>query len=190
MIDKKIILICGPSGSGKSTILKLVLPLFHQLEFSISATTRKKRPNEFHGKDYYFLSYTEFKNKINNNELVEYQEVYKELYYGTLKSELQRIWNMSKIPILDIDVYGAINIKKQFSQNLLSIFIHPGSIDNLAIRLQSRKSETDEDIAKRLKKATTEFLKIKEFKNIVYNDKDLDTSIKQTKSIIKSFINQ
>ena len=190
MIHKKIILICGPSGSGKSTILKLIFPLFSRLEFSVSATTRKKRQKEIHGKDYYFLTLKDFLKKIEDAEFVEYQEVYSEIYYGTLKSELERIWSINKVPILDIDVFGALNIKKQFSSNLLSIFIHPGSIEILRDRLQERKSDSKEAIAKRIKKASKELQYQKEFSQIVNNDKDLKSSIQQVISIITNFFKQ
>ena len=130
-INNKIIIITAPSGAGKTSITRHLLQTFPQLAFSVSAATRQVRANEQHGRDYYFISEEEFQRKIQNNEFVEWEMVYEARYYGTLKTELTRIWNDDKVPVLDIDVKGAIHVQGQFPDTTLSIFIQPPSIDNL-----------------------------------------------------------
>jgi guanylate kinase len=188
MSIQKIIAISGPSGTGKTTIVKTLLKYFPELAFSISATTRQMRSNEKDSIDYYFLTADDFKNKIINNELLEYQEVYHNLFYGTLKSDIFRLWNENRIPILDIDVFGALNVKKEFGNKSLIIFIHPGSIDTLRDRLINRGSESDSSFNTRIAKAEIELNEAHNFDDIVYNDKHLNDAINEVTQIVKEFI--
>src|SRR4051794_28444345 len=152
----KIIIITAPSGAGKTSITRYLLNKYTKLAFSISAATRAARSNEKNGVDYYFLSSKEFHEKIENNEFAEWEMVYEGRYYGTLKSELQRIWSQGRTPILDIDVRGAIHIQQQYPHNSLSIFVLPPSIDALRKRLEARGTESAENISTRLNKASYE----------------------------------
>jgi len=188
MSNEKIIAISGPSGTGKTTIVKTLLKYFPVFAFSISATTRSMRTGETDGKDYYFLTVAGFKKKIENNELLEYQEVYPDLFYGTLKSDISRMWKKSRIPLLDIDVFGALNVKKEFGEKSLIIFIHPGSIETLKVRLTKRGSESDESFNTRIAKAETELNEAGKFDEIVYNDKNPDDAINEVAQIVKEFI--
>ena len=152
--QNKLIILTAPSGAGKTSITKHLLAKFpRQLGFSISAATRPPREDEKNGVDYYFMPVEEFKNKIHNNEFVEWEMVYEGKYYGTLKSELQRIWNLNKTPLLDIDVQGAIHVQQQFLKNSLSIFIQPPSIEELRRRLESRATESNESLLARINKS-------------------------------------
>jgi guanylate kinase len=186
---KKIIIFSGPSGSGKTTIAKKMLEEFPVLSFSISATTRRPRLNEKDGQDYYFLKLSDFKNSLAKDEFIEYQQVYENIYYGTLKSEINRIWSADKIPLLDIDVFGAINIKKIYGEKALAIFIHPGGIETLRERLLNRKSESPEKMKERVKKAEREIAQAPHFDITVKNDKDLETTIIDVTTILKKFMN-
>ncbi len=166
----KVVIISAPSGAGKTTLVKYVLSVFPQMEFSVSATSRSQRPNEQHGKDYYFISTDEFKNKIANNEFVEYEEVYPGCFYGTLKAELQRIWDKGKIVLFDVDVKGGINLKKIFGQQAISIFISPPSFEVLEQRLKNRGTETPETLKTRIEKAAYEMTFRPQFDYVVVND--------------------
>lgn len=188
MSVEKIIVISGPSGTGKTTIVQTLLKYFPVFAFSISATTRQMRSTETDGKDYYFLSVDEFKDKIANNELLEYQEVYPDVFYGTLKSEISRMWDVENIPLLDIDVFGALNVKKEYNDKSLIIFIHPGSIETLKERLTNRGSESDESFNIRIAKSETELNEAHKFDHIVYNDKNPDDAINEVAQIVKEFI--
>jgi guanylate kinase len=171
MPRQKMIILCGPSGSGKTTLAQHLLAKLPDLSFSISATTRPKRDGEIHGKDYYFLTTDEFKDKLAENEFIEYEEVYSGIFYGTLKTELHRIWDEKKVPVLDIDVIGAMNIKKNFAPTALAVFVHPVSIENIMSRLKQRATESKESFEKRVHRAEEELILAEQFDKIIYNDK-------------------
>ncbi len=186
----KLIIISAPSGAGKTTIVREIMKDDSlKLMFSVSATSRKPRENEQNGIDYYFISPEEFKQKIQNNEFVEWEEVYTNQFYGTLKSEVERIWKMNKNVIFDVDVKGGINIKRKYPKQALSIFIMPPSIEELRNRLVKRGTETAESIEKRISKAEFEISQSKEFDKIVVND-DLKEAIQHTKSLITDFLKE
>jgi len=189
MAAKKIIVITAPSGAGKTSITHYLLDRIPQLAFSTSASTRKPRSNEKNGVDYYFLSVKEFKKKIQNNEFIEWEMVYEGLYYGTLKSEIERLWKMGKIPLLDIDVIGAIHLKEQYQGEYLSIFIDTPSMDELKRRLESRGTETQESLKIRLGKATYELSFKHKFDKLILND-NLEKACKKAEQIVKNFIQQ
>ncbi len=183
----KLIIFSAPSGSGKTTIVQHLLQHNSQLAFSISCTTREKRTHEINGKDYYFISLEEFKEKIQQYQFVEYEEVYKNSFYGTLKSELERIWKGGKHVVFDIDVIGGLNIKKQFGDQALAIFVQPPSVEELRQRLENRSTETPEKIAMRINKAEREMTFAKDFDEILIND-DLEKAKKKAEKIVKNFI--
>ncbi|MGZ5244509.1 MAG: guanylate kinase [Bacteroidia bacterium] len=187
MPRQKMIILCGPSGSGKTTLAQHLLTNMPDLSFSISATTRPKREGEIHGKDYYFLSQDEFKDKLQENEFIEFEEVYSGIFYGTLKTELQRIWNEKRIPVLDIDVIGALNIKKNFAPSALAIFIHPISLENIKSRLKQRATESAESFEKRIQRAEEELSIAPQLDEIVYNDK-LDVALLETEYYVKQYL--
>ena len=177
-------MISGPSGSGKTTLARIILDSFDSFSFSVSATTRKKRENETDGIDYYFLNKKDFTAKISQNELLEYQEVYPGLYYGTLKSEIDRINSIHKVALLDVDVKGAMNIKKIYSGEAFTIFVHPGSIEILENRLKERKSEDAAGLAERLKRSVSELDYAPEFDAIVANSGSLENAVSEMKKIL------
>ena len=183
----KLIVISAPSGAGKTSIVHYLLKELPNLCFSISATSRVKRDNEFDGKDYHFLGVEQFKQKIKEDAFLEWEEVYDNQYYGTLKSEIERIWNIEKTVIFDVDVAGGINIKKQYPSECLSIFIMPPSIEVLKERLKNRGSESEESLAKRLSKAEEEISQNQEFDMVILND-DLQIACAETKKVIINFI--
>ena len=185
----KIILITAPSGSGKTSIVKYLMSKMTELAFSISATTRPIRKNEKDGTDYYFLSEEEFQQKIHDKEFLEWEMVYEGKYYGTLKSEMSRIWSEHKIPVLDIDVQGAIHVQQQYPINTIALFIQAPSIEDLKIRLQKRGSETEGSLKARLDKSSYEMTFKNHFENIVVN-KDFDVACKETENIISDFLKQ
>ena len=183
----KVIIFSAPSGSGKTTLVKHCLQKFPQLQFSVSATTRALRGEEIHGKDYFFLSVEEFKKLISEDAFVEFEEVYTDKFYGTLKSEVERTWSEGKVVIFDVDVVGGVNLKKIFGEKALSIFIAPPSIDELERRLISRATDDLETIKTRVAKAKHEMSYAEEFDKIVIND-DLETSKKEIERLVEKFI--
>jgi guanylate kinase len=183
----KILIITAPSGAGKTSVTTHLLKRFTELGFSVSAATRPKRDNETNGVDYYFMSLEEFQQKIKNNEFIEWEMVYEGKYYGTLKSELDRIWNMKKVPVLDIDVKGAIHVQQQFPEKVLSIFIEPPSIDELKRRLQGRGTETKESLDARINKASYEISFKHSFSHTLVN-RDLDAARKEAVRIVDAFL--
>lgn len=185
---KKIILITAPSGAGKTSIVRYLLNKIPSLAFSISATTRRARANEVNGLDYYFLSEEDFKERIYRKEFLEWEMVYEGKYYGTLKSEIERIWDDNKIPVLDIDVQGAIHVQQQYPINTTSIFIQAPSVDALRERLSSRGTESQASIETRISKASYEITFKDQFKFVVIND-ELERACRETEKIVDDFIN-
>ncbi|MBS1776519.1 MAG: guanylate kinase [Bacteroidetes bacterium] len=185
----KIIIITAPSGSGKTTLVKRLLQSCPQLGFSISACTRSPRPNEKDGIDYYFFTELQFKQKIEENAFVEWEMVYTGKFYGTLRSEMQRIWDNHQHPLVDIDVKGALALHKVFPSNSLTIFIKAPSLDVLRERLQKRNTETPQSIEERLQKATYELSFADQFDKIVIND-NLELAVENLHSIILSFLSE
>lgn len=183
----KVIIFSAPSGSGKTTLVKHSLEVFNELQFSISCTTRQPRGSEVHAVDYHFLTPDEFRQKIAEDAFVEFEEVYTDKYYGTLKSEVEKIWNEGKVVIFDVDVKGGISLKKYFGEQALSIFIEPPSIEELERRLISRNTDDAETIKTRVEKAEEEISYAKEFDKIVINS-DLSEAKKEIESLIKNFI--
>lgn len=186
---KKVIIFSAPSGSGKTTLVKHSLEVFNELQFSISCTTRQPRGSEVHAVDYHFLTPDEFRQKISENAFVEFEEVYTDKYYGTLKSEVEKIWNHGKVVIFDVDVKGGISLKKYFGEKALSIFIEPPSIEELERRLILRGTDDGETIRIRVAKAEEELSYAKEFDKIVINS-DLNTAKEEIESLIKNFIEE
>jgi guanylate kinase len=183
----KLIIITAPSGAGKTSITKHLLQHFPELAFSVSAATRSPRGKEKNGTDYYFLSLGEFQEKIQHNEFVEWEMVYEGKYYGTLKNELQRIWRNQQVPVLDIDVKGAIHVQQQFPQTSLSVFIDPPSLDELRRRLESRGTETADSLQARISKASYEISFKKHFNHIIIND-NLDRASKEAVRLVSDFL--
>jgi guanylate kinase len=186
-IHQKILIITAPSGAGKTSITRHLMKVFPVLEFSVSAATRNARGMEKEGVDYYFMDIQDFKQKIQNKEFAEWEMVYEGKYYGTLKSELKRIWGLNKIPVLDIDVKGAIHIQRQYPENTLSLFIEPPSVDELKNRLQSRGTETAESLAARINKAAYELSFKDQFNKLIIND-DLKHACNEAELIVADFI--
>ncbi|MBT03529.1 MAG: guanylate kinase [Crocinitomicaceae bacterium] len=184
----KAIIFSAPSGAGKTTIVKSLLANKLPLSFSISACSRQKRENEINGKDYHFLSIEDFKQKINEQAFIEWEEVYENNYYGTLKSEIERIWNDKKHVVFDVDVVGGLNLKKHFGNNALAIFIQPPSMDVLIERLRNRATESEASLNKRINKAKHEMTYSPSFDSIIINDQ-LEKTIEVAEKKVKDFLN-
>ena len=185
----KLIVFSAPSGSGKTTIVRHLLGVDNlNLEFSISATSREKRGEEAHGKDYYFLSAKEFKNKIKSDAFLEWEEVYRDNFYGTLKTEVERIWALGKNVIFDIDVSGGLRIKRKYPEQTLAVSVKPPSIDALKIRLKKRKTESEDKINMRVAKASAELATAPLFDTIIVND-NLDEALIEAEKKVGDFIN-
>ena len=185
----KLILFCGPSGSGKTTIVHHLLKKFPMMRFSVSATTRPKRENETDGIDYHFLSPEEFRTKIANNEFLEWEEVYKDRYYGSLKSEVDRILSEGNIALFDIDVVGGLNIRKNYGRQLLDVFVMPPSVDELHKRLVARATEDEESLRKRLDKAEEEMHAAFQFNHVIVNI-DLQKAIQEAEEKVLVFLEE
>lgn len=186
-VNGKCIIVSAPSGAGKTTIVKALLSELSSLSFSISACSRLPRGKEIDGIDYYFIGVEHFKEMISAKEFVEWEEVYKDNFYGTLKHEVQRIWNENKIVVFDVDVVGALSLKNIFTNSALSLFIMPPNLAVLEERLQNRKTETEEDIKIRIAKAKWELEQAIYFDKIIIND-ELQTSIHLAKTVVENFI--
>lgn len=188
MYNGKLIIFSAPSGSGKTTIVQHLLAQPElKLDFSISATSRDSRPEEVEGKDYYFLSLENFKKKIKNDEFLEWEEVYRDNFYGTLKSEIQRIWESGKNVIFDIDVVGGLDIKHIYPDQTLAVFVKPPSIEELKIRLKKRKTESEDKINMRIAKASIELATAPQFDYIIENN-NLQTALKEAHKLVANFM--
>jgi guanylate kinase len=187
-IHQKILIITAPSGAGKTSITHFLMKTFPVFSFSVSAATRQPRGNETNGVDYYFITLEDFKKKIQQKEFAEWEMVYEGKYYGTLKSELKRIWSLGKVPVLDIDVKGALHVQQQYPENTLSIFVEPPSVDELKKRLLSRGTETEESLAARVNKASYEISFKDHFDKIIIND-NLESACEQALKIVGDFLN-
>lgn len=186
-MEGKVIIFSAPSGAGKTTIVKHILNIFPEIEFSVSACSRPKRPGEINGKDYFFISVEEFRVKINNGEFVEWEEVYENCFYGTLKSELCRIWKSGHIVVFDVDVKGGINLKRIFGDKAFSVFISPPDLETLENRLRNRSTDSEESLNKRLNKAGWEMQFSSGFDTILMN-KELPVTLKEAEEIVKEYI--
>jgi guanylate kinase len=187
--DSKVLIISAPSGAGKTTLVHHLLSAGLPLMFSVSATSRKPRGSEVNGREYYFISSAEFRKKIRNGEFIEWQEVYRDHYYGTLRSEIDRIAGENKIPLFDLDVQGGINLKKIFGERALAVFIMPPSIDELRSRLVKRGTDSPEKIEMRVEKASSEILLADEFDRIIIND-GLGKACEEVLAVVTEFIRQ
>lgn len=186
---QKILIITAPSGAGKTSITHYLMQQFPQLSFSISAATRQARGTEKHCVDYYFISEAEFQQKIKQKEFAEWEMVYEGKYYGTLKSELERIWQNNQVPVLDIDVKGAIHVQNQYPINTLSLFIEPPSVEELKKRLESRGTETLESLTARVNKASYEISFKGHFDEVIVND-NLDKACAEALKLVGDFLNE
>lgn len=185
----KVLIISAPSGAGKSTLISHLLLQFGNLEFSISATSRPARGAEVSGKDYYFISHDEFKQRVAAGEFLEWEEVYNGRCYGTLNSEIERIWAKGNIVVFDVDVVGGTTIKKLFPNNSLSVFIDPPSIEHLKARLVGRGTDSEQEIEKRIAKAERE-LEYKKFFDVVVVNDDLERAKTEITNVVQKFINE
>ena len=183
----RLVIITAPSGAGKTTIVKYLMEAGLPLGFSVSACTRNRRNGEVDGQDYYFISKDAFRTKIANNEFAEYEEVYEGSYYGTLKVELERLWNQDKAVLFDIDVKGALALKNLFKENALTVFIQPPSVEVLIERLTARNTESEESLQKRIAKASLELSYRDKFDQTVLND-NLEKACAETLALVRNFI--
>ncbi len=186
----KLLVFSAPSGSGKTTIVRYLLEQPElNLAFSVSATSRPRRAKEKHGEHYYFISISEFKNHIKNGDFLEWEEVYRDNFYGTLKSEVERLWAEGKNVIFDIDVVGGLRIKKKFPKETLAVFVKPPSVDELKIRLKKRSTESNDKINMRIAKASVELATAPQFDKIIKNY-DLDVALEEAKQLVLDFIGE
>ena len=183
----KVLIFSAPSGSGKSTVVNHLLGLHPEIEFSVSATSRAPRGQEKDGVEYYFLETDEFRRRIAADEFVEYEEVYPGRFYGTLKSEVERIWAKGHVIIFDVDVKGGVNLKKYFGDNALPVFIQAPSVEELRRRLVLRGTDSEEDIEKRVAKAAEEMTYADKFDYVLVND-DLQTALKEAETVVDKFL--
>lgn len=184
----KLIIFSAPSGSGKTTIVRYLLEQPElNLAFSVSATSRPRRGKEKHGEHYYFLSISEFKKHIKQGDFLEWEEVYRDNFYGTLYSEVERLWKEGKNVIFDIDVAGGLRIKKKFPEKTLAVFVKPPSVDELKIRLKKRSTESDEKINMRIAKASVELATAPQFDKVIKNY-DLDQALKEAHQLVAEFV--
>ncbi len=181
--ENKLIIFSAPSGSGKTTVVRHLLATIPDLEFSISATTRDVRESEENGKDYYFYSKEEFQRAIADDEFLEYEEVYEGIYYGTLKSEVQRLWDAGKTVIFDLDVEGGLNIKKHYGNQALALFLRPPTVDILVQRLRNRNTESEEQLEMRIDKVRSELKFEQRFDKVIVNDVLSDTFVTAEKTV-------
>lgn len=186
----KLIVFSAPSGSGKTTIVRHLLKQEAlNLEFSVSATSRAPRGEEEHGKDYYFLSLIDFKQHMKNDDFLEWEEVYRDNFYGTLNSEIERIWAMGKNVIFDIDVVGGLRIKRKFPERTLAVFVKPPSVEELKIRLKKRKTESEEKINMRIAKASVEMATAPRFDHVILND-NLEKALEEAEKLVHDHISK
>jgi guanylate kinase len=183
---KRLIVLSSPSGGGKSTVARYLLRTFPQLQFSISATTRPKRPRETHGKEYYFMDIPEFFRKLQNNEMIESEEIFGN-YYGTLKTEIDKAIKQDKILVFDVDVKGALSLKQSYPNDTVLIFLTPADKSALEQRLRRRHTETEEEVQIRLKRAEMEIKKGSEFEHVVINDV-LEKTFQEVKELVEKYI--
>ncbi len=189
MTQGKLIIFSAPSGAGKTTIVKHLLKKFPSLSFSISATTRESRGDEMHEKDYYFISKEAFLHKVAHQEFVEFEEVYNGTFYGTLRSEIQRIWDEGKHVIFDIDVEGGLRLKRKYEENALAIFVQPPSLEVLKERLTGRGTDSDSKLRERFIKAEKELEYADKF-DVVLKNYDLETACAEAEKLVSDFINK
>lgn len=187
MSEGKALIFSAPSGAGKTTIVRHLMSITSELDFSISATTRSPREGEQHGKDYYFLKSEDFREKIDSGQFLEWEEVYQGTYYGTLRSELERIWKIGKHVVFDVDVEGGLNLKNALGDRALSIFVKARDLEVLRKRLQKRGSETEESLDRRVQKAKIEMSYEDRYDFVLIND-DLETAKKQAENKVITFI--
>jgi len=185
----KLILFCGPSGSGKTTIVHHLLKNNSRLAFSVSATTRTKRETERDGIDYHFLTVEEFKKKIELDEFIEWEEVYENRFYGTLKTEIEKIWQQGKVVVFDVDVEGGLKIKKKFGDEMLSVFVMPPSVDDLHKRLHARETETAESLKARIEKSEHELTFAFRFDQLLIND-EREKAFEEAQRLVDNFLNE
>jgi guanylate kinase len=187
LVSEKIVIITAPSGSGKTTLVKRLLAAYPKLAFSVSACTRQPRPGEQHGRDYYFFDEASFRKLIDEDAFIEWEMVYTGKYYGTLKTELMRIWKQDQYPLVDIDVKGALSIQEKYPDNSLTIFIQAPSMDVLRDRLIQRGTETPQSLEERVSKAYFELSFAPQFDRIVIND-DIDAATEELKQVVDEFL--
>jgi len=186
--EGKLFVFSAPSGSGKTTIVRhLLAQEKFNLEFSVSATSREARGFEVNGEDYYFISLKEFKENIKGDAFLEWEEVYRDNFYGTLKTEVERIWSLGKHVIFDIDVVGGLRIKKKFPSQTLAVFVKPPSVDELKIRLKKRKTESDEKINMRIAKASVELATAPQF-DVIIKNYDLEVALKEAEQLVSDYL--